>query len=144
MHGLGDDGFSLIEVIVAAAILTISVVALLTSVTAGFSAIDLGRQQSTAVFLAEQRLEQARAFNDGTAAGQGFANLTSATYPAENYGGIPNYPQYRRTVTVTNSPGGVVDTKLIVVSVFYRPQTESTGMPGESSVVVSTLVARHQ
>jgi hypothetical protein len=130
-------------VIAAAAILTIAVFALLSSVVSGFTDVDRGRQQSTAAFLAEQRMEEARSFAMSTAPGQGFASLTNGTFAAQGYGSIANFGQYRRTVTVTDNPGGVANTKLIDVTVFYRPQTDR-GMQGESSVLISTIVARHQ
>lgn len=134
-------GFSLAEVIAAAAVLSIAVVALLSTMTAGFASVDLGRLQSTAVFLAEQKLEDARSFAMSAAAGQGFANLTDASFPAEPYGSIANAPFYRRTVAITNQPDGVANTKLVEVTVFYKPQN-TTGFSGETAVVVSTLVAQ--
>ena len=136
-------GLTLAEVIAAAGILTIAIFALMSAVVSGFTDVDRGRQQSTAVFLAEQRMEEVRSFAMSTSAGQGFANLTAATYAAQAYGSIANYGQYRRTVTVTDNPGGVANTKLIDVAVFYRPQTDR-GMQGESSVLITTVVARHQ
>jgi len=139
---LGDEaGFSLIEVIAAAAILTISVAALLSSVTVGYTSVDLGRQQTTAVFLAEQRLQEARAFAQGTGPGQGFPNLVTGSFPNEAYGAIANAPLHRRTVVVTNNPGGVANTKLVQVNVFYRPPT-SSGTMEETAVNVSTLVTQ--
>ena len=141
---LGDQrGLTLAEVIAAAAILTIAVFALLSAVVSGFTDVDRGRQQSTAIFLAEQRMEEVRSFAMSTAPGQGFANLTGAAYAAQAYGSIANFGQYRRTVTVTDNPGGVANTKLIDINVFYRPQTER-GQAGESNVLVTTVVARHQ
>jgi Tfp pilus assembly protein PilV len=136
-------GLTLTEIVAAAAILTIAVFALLSAVISGFTDVDRGRQQSTAVFLAEQRMEEVRSFAMSLAAGQGFANLSSAAFPAQAYGSITGFGQYRRTVTVTDSPGGVANTKQVDVNVFYRPQTDR-GMQGESSVLVSTLIARHQ
>ena len=127
------------EIIAASAILTVAVVALMSSITTGFTNIDLGRLQSTASFLAEQRLEEIRSFAVSKTAGQGFASVTSGAFPAEAYGAITNNPGYRRTVAVTDNPGGVANTKRVDVSVFYRPQT-SAGMSGETSVNVSTLI----
>lgn len=136
-----EAGFSLAEVIAAAAVMSIAVVGLLSTMTLGFAGMDLGRLQSTAVLLAEQRLEEARAFAASGNAAQGYANLTTATFPAEAYGSIANAPLHRRAATVIDQPGGLANTKVIEVTVFYRPQTER-GLSGESSVMVSTLVAR--
>jgi Tfp pilus assembly protein PilV len=132
-------GVTLMEIIAASAILTIAVAALMSSITAGFTSIDQGRLQSTAVFLAEQRLEEIRAFAVSKTAGQGFASVTTGSFPAEAYGAIPNNPGHRRTVAVTDNPGGVANTKRVDVSVFYRPQT-TAGLTGETSVAVSTLL----
>ena len=128
------------EIIAASAILTIAMVALMSSITAGFTNIDLGRLQSNAAFLAEQRLEEIRAFAVSTTTGQGFAAVTTGSFPAEAYGTIANHPLHRRVVAVTDSPGGVANTKRVDVSVFYRPQT-TNGFTGETSVNVSTLIA---
>jgi Tfp pilus assembly protein PilV len=135
----GQAGLTVMEVVAAAAILTIAVVALLSSITAGFTSVDLGRLQSNAVFLAEQRLEEVRGFAVSTAANQGFVNVTSASFPAEGYGAIANNPAFRRTVTVTDNPAGVANTKRVDVVVFFRPQT-TTGLTGETAVTVSTLI----
>lgn len=136
-----EAGFSIAEVIAAAAVMSIAVVGLLSTMSLGFAGMDLGRLQSTAVLLAEQRLEEARAFAASGSASQGYANLTTAAFPAEAYGTIANAPHHRRTVAVVDQPSGLLDTKRIDVAVFYRPQTER-GLAGESSVLVSTLVAR--
>lgn len=136
-------GLTLTEIIAAAAILAIAVFALLSAVVTGFTGVDRGRQQSTAVFLAEQRMEEVRSFAMSLGAGQGYANLTNASFPAQAYGSIPTFGPYRRTVTVTSNPGGVANVKQVDVNVFYRPQTDR-GMEGESSVLVSTVIARHQ
>lgn len=135
-----DQGFTLAETLAAVGVLGIGLVALLSSMSWGFATVDTSRRSTTALFLAEQRMEQVKAFAVSTAAGQGWALLTSAAFPAEGYGGITGYPDYRRTVTVTTNPGGSApNTKLVEVRVFYRPVT-SAGLGPESSVVVSTLL----
>ena len=72
-------------------------------------------------------------------AAQGFANLTSSSFPAET--SITGYPNYRRTVSITASAGGNADLKLITVTVFYKP-VKSTGLSAETSMAVNSLVAR--
>ena len=135
-----ERGFTLAETLAAVGVLGIGLVALLSSMSWGFATVDTSRRSTTALFLAEQRMEQVRAFAVSTAAGQGWALLTPAAFPAEGYGGIAGYPDYRRTVTVTTNPGGgAPNTKLVEVRVFYRPVT-SAGLGPESSVVVSTLL----
>lgn len=135
-----DHGFTLAETLAAVAILGIGLVALLSSMSWGFASVDGSRRSTTALFLAEQRMEQVKAFAVSTAAGQGWAQVSSTAFPAEGYGAIPGYRDYRRLVTVTTNPGGAAPkTKLVEVQVFYRPVT-SDGLGPETSVVVSTLL----
>jgi Tfp pilus assembly protein PilV len=134
-----EHGLTLIEVVISAAVLTIAVVSVLTSVTAGYTGVDFGRQQSTAVFLAEQKLEEIRGYSLSTATGQGYTNVNTASFPAEAYGSIASHPLFRRTVAVTDSPGGTANTKLVTVTVFFRPQN-TIGSASETSVILNTLV----
>lgn len=142
MRGLVDNeaGFTLVEALAATVFVSMALVALLSAMTVAISQTDWGRQWTTAVFLAEQRLEQVRAFAVSTTPGQGYANLTPAAFPAEGYDTISGYPGYRRATTFTPNPGGVADTTLVAVSVFYSPLT-ATGPGAETSVTVSTLLA---
>src|SRR5207245_9563011 len=60
-HGLTDQrGFPLAEVLVAAVIITLALVALASVVPIAGYAVQDGNQMSTATFLAEQQLEQPR------------------------------------------------------------------------------------
>jgi hypothetical protein len=102
----------------------------------GATRVEGARRATTAHFLAEQRIEQAKAFAVSTAANRGWDLLATASFPAEGYNTIPNYPDYRRTVTVTNFVNPTY--KLVVVQVFYRPVAR-TG--AETAVTVSTQVA---
>jgi Tfp pilus assembly protein PilV len=135
-----EAGFTLAEIAVAGAILAVALVALLAATTTGFTGISSARQSSTAVFLAEQRLEQARAFALSTASGQGFANLNTTNFPSQSYGAIAGYGNFRRDVAVTDSPGGVANTRLVRVTVFYR-SASADGLAPESSIQLSTLIA---
>jgi prepilin-type N-terminal cleavage/methylation domain-containing protein len=64
MHRLtstsGTAGFTLPEVLLAAAIITIAFVGLLTVIPYSTSAVQSGNQTSTATFLANQKLEEAK------------------------------------------------------------------------------------
>jgi Tfp pilus assembly protein PilV len=134
-------GLTLAEILVSAAILTIGATALLGALTLGVGGVEASRQSSTAVFLAEQRLEEARSFAFSTAAGRGFTNLTAAAFPAEGYNAIAGYGGFRRMVAVTDNPGGTADTKLVQVTVFYRPMSSAGGRDAETSSTVSTILA---
>lgn len=138
-RAVGDKGFTLPETLAAVAILSLALVGVLASSGLGVTGVDAARRSTSALFLAEQRMEQVRAFALSTAATQGWANLSGASFPAESYGGIAGYADYRRTVTVTNNPGGAANTKQVEVWVFYRPVT-SQGVGSETSVALSTLL----
>ena len=135
----GQAGFTLIEVLITIAFLSIGIVAMLSSLSAGVSGVDRGRRSTTALFLSEQRMEQIKAFALSKNPLQGWVNVVSANFPAEAYGAIAGYPDYRRTVTITTNPGGAANTKQVEVWVFYRPITPAAN-GGENSITTATLL----
>jgi prepilin-type N-terminal cleavage/methylation domain-containing protein len=120
-------GFTLAEVLLATAIVTIG----LTAVAAGFhhalSAVEAGRQLTIALFLAEQRIEQvmAMALIDFDRVATGF--------PAEE--SVTGYPEYRRNVDVTPGPAGMAGAVLVQVTVAYRPLA-----PAPRRVTLATIL----
>ena len=139
-RGVRDDrGFSLAEVLVSSALLVLTIAAVFSSLAYGVSGVEYSRESSTAVFLAEQRLEQVRAFAVSNAGTQGFTNLTTTAFPAEAYGSISGYANYRRTVSLT--AGGNADLILVQVTVAYRPSS-TKGFGSETSTTLTTLVSR--
>ena len=62
-----------------------------------------------------------------------------AKFPVEAYGAIAAYPDYRRTVTITNNPGGAAYTKQLEVWVFYRPIGPAAN-GGENAITTATLL----
>jgi Tfp pilus assembly protein PilV len=142
MSGLRDSrGVTIAEVLVASSLLIIAIAAVLSSLAYGVSGVESSRESSTAVFLAEQRLEQVRAFAVSTASTQGFANLQTSSFPAEAYGTITGYAQYRRTVTVTPNPGGNTELMLVQVTVAFKPMS-TQGFRAETSTTLTSLVSR--
>lgn len=127
------SGFTLVELMVALALLTLGVVGVSMYFPQALASIESGKQLTTATFLAEQRLEQIK--------GTPFASVIAANFPAENYGAIPREPLYRRTVTITDNPGGQPDTKLVQVSVFFRPVVVTGVLGAERQVMLQTLIA---
>jgi len=125
-------GFTLVEVLIASAIITVG----LTAVAAGFQhaldAVETGRQHTTALFLAEQRLEQVKAL-----ALVDFDRVTTANFPVEEP--VVGYPQYRRSVDVTLSPAGITHAVRVHVTVAYRPFTTAPRM-----VTLATILSRRQ
>jgi Tfp pilus assembly protein PilV len=126
-------GLTLLEVLFALALLSVGLLAVAVAFPVGVSGVEQGKQQTTAVFLADQRLEQIKATD--------FSSITAANFPAEAFGTIASHPRFRRTVTITNSPGGVANTVRVDVSVFYRPVVSFGVLTAERQVTVSTLIA---
>ena len=134
----GQAGFTLAEILVACAIISMGLVAVATGFGFGVDGVEAGRQQSMAVFLAEQRIEQAKEL---AMRQTGLVQLTSTNLPAtEAYGSISGASSYRRTTTITNTPGGVVGAR-VDVSVFYRPVTGRGVLATERSVALSIFLA---
>lgn len=134
----GRAGFTLIEVLIAIVFVSVGIVAVLSSLSVGVSGIDRGRRTTTALFLCEQRMEEIKSFAISQNPLQGWTNVVAAAFPAEGYGAIAGYPDYRRTVTITNNPGGAANTKQVEVWVFFRPISPTNG--GENSITTATLV----
>jgi prepilin-type N-terminal cleavage/methylation domain-containing protein len=135
----GQAGFTLAEILVACAIIAVGLVAVATGFGFGVDGVEAGRQQSTAVFLAEQRIEQAKAL---AMRQTGLVQLTVANLPAtEAYGTIAGAPpHYRRTTTITANPGGLNGAR-VDVTVFYRPVTGRGVLSTERSVSLSIFLA---
>ena len=123
---LGQQGFTLAEIIIACAIIGIGLVTASYAFTVGIQNVETGRQQSTAVFLAEQRMEQVKAAA-AKASEPPLAYLTAGNFPAEAYGDMPGSAKFRRTVTITTFTAGALGTASggirVDVDVFYRQIT---------------------
>ncbi len=150
-----DDarGFTLVELLVAVALIMIGLVAVMQLFPLGTQGMDTGRKQSTAVFLGEQKIEQIKAWALGTGANQGFTTVTAAgtcrnaPNPCAddnlNFNGvniIPGYPEYSRLVIITNP---TATTTLVRVQVGYRGTTVRGGFTGANQVELATLIAQH-
>lgn len=131
-----ERGMTLVELLMAVFIITIGLTAIATGMQLATSSINVGQQETTASFLAEQKIEDIKAFALSTNASQGFANVTSANFPAEAYNSIATYGPYRRTTTITNPSA---TTKVVVVNVFYMPISVSSTVT-ERQVSLSTLL----
>ncbi|OGK95842.1 MAG: hypothetical protein A3D33_03650 [Candidatus Rokubacteria bacterium RIFCSPHIGHO2_02_FULL_73_26] len=132
-----QTGFTLAEVLVATLVLSIALVAVATGFQLGASGIEVGKGETAAAFLAEQRLEELKAL---ALADWTNAALAAGTTP-EGYGAITGAPTFRRTVSITDSPGGTTSAKLLQVSVFYRPVTGRGMLDQEREVTAVALVA---
>jgi prepilin-type N-terminal cleavage/methylation domain-containing protein len=139
-------GFTLAELLAAVFVISLGLVAVGAGFATAIQGVETSRQQTTATFLAEQRLEQVRAtlLGNSLVACMGFANITTACFPAQAYSSITNAPGYRSTVTITNYiVNGNIARKRVDVEVFYRPIVAWGVLTAERSVRLSTLVANH-
>jgi Tfp pilus assembly protein PilV len=133
-----QSGITLLEVLLALGLIGAGLLALASAFPMGMSGLEAGKQQTVAAFLAEQRLEEIK----GTA----FANITTANFPAENYGAAGLPVGYRRTVAITNNPGTMTNAVRVDVSVFYRPVMSwgvLTAASAERQVTISGVIAVH-
>jgi len=140
-------GFSLAELLAAVFIISVGLVAVGAGFATAIQGVETGRQQTTATFLAEQRMEQVRAtaLGNSLVACMGFVNVTAACFPTQAYASITNAPGYRSTVTITDYlVGGNVARKRVDVEVFYQPVVAwGVQLSAERSVRLSTLIANH-
>jgi prepilin-type N-terminal cleavage/methylation domain-containing protein len=142
---LGQGGLTLIEVLLAIAIIGIALAGLAIVVPVSSYGVQDGNQVSTATYLAEQMIERARAATWsadpaidclGLSTGAAAPVPTGATCPGgmattfpDEAGGVSGYPQYRRTVRVascaTTPCAGITTTamRLVEVTVAYAPLT---------------------
>lgn len=146
-----EAGLTLVEILIALGIIIIGLMAVMRAFPLATQGIETGQQQSTGVFLAEQRIEEIKAFSLSTAAGQGFANVpicnpcnAAGPFNQENFNAIVGYPEYSRTVIVQNGP--TATTRSVQVLVNYRRVT-GTGVftnsaAGANQVSVQTLIAQ--
>jgi prepilin-type N-terminal cleavage/methylation domain-containing protein len=137
-----QQGFTLAEVLMATFILSIGLVAVATGFQYASSGVEIGKGQTTATFLAEQRVEQlkATAIVDFTNAALNAATTTEWC-PSTGAAcvGVATVGFYRRVTTITNNPGGTcaASCKLIQVSVFSHAVT---GQNQEQRIDLRTMV----
>jgi prepilin-type N-terminal cleavage/methylation domain-containing protein len=159
-----DRGLTLAEILIAVAILGLGLVGLAAVIPGSTFAVQEGNQLSTATFLAEQRIERARAATWtglpatdclGVSTGNAAPVPTGATcngaattqFPDE--ASVAGYPAYSRIVRVTDCGvtacvPGVTDPRmrLVTVTVTYGGLTAAGQSPVDSTVSLQWLVAR--
>lgn len=161
----GDQrGLTLVEILVAAAVLGVAVAALGIVVPVSLAGVRDGNQLSTATFLAEQALERTRAAAwtaNPPVDCLGLSSGDAAPVPAgatchgamdtafADEGVVSGHPQYRRAVRVASCDStpcaGVTaaDLRLVEVSVAYTPLTGAGGVPASPKTVrLAWLVSR--
>ena len=140
-------GFSLAELLAAVFVISVGLLAVGAGFSTAIQGVETGRQQTTATFLAEQRMEQvhATALGNSLLACMGYVNITNACFPAQAYGAIPSAPGYRSVVSVIPLAAdgvGVIHGKRVDVEVFYQPIVAwGVQVTAERSVRLSTFFA---
>ena len=123
--GARPGAFTLIEVMVAVAIIGVEFVSLYLGMTQGFAIIQLARENLRATQILQEKMETIRLYSWDQITTSGFipTNFTAAFYPAgsqTNQGAV-----YQGTVTITNAPVGASsgygnDLKLVLVQVNWN------------------------
>lgn len=143
-----EDGFTLVEMLAATAILAIGLVAAAVAFQYAISGIEAGRGETTATFLVETKLEELKnlALVDWTNVALKAGTTTEYCQPGgTGCSTTPTHAAYRRATTVTDSPGGIctASCKVVQVTVYYRPISGEGQLDQERRVDVLTMfVAR--
>ena len=156
-----EDGMTLPEVLAAAALVSVGLIALASAIPLAAYGIQEGNQLSTATFLANQRMEQVRSRSWNTSPAIDNLGSSVSTSTAPQSGGATTFPDesplaapyagYTRTVRIRDCSlaggcSGVQDAGLrqVTVTVSYRPMTGVGQAPAGvgKSAVLTTLVAR--
>lgn len=164
---------TLVEVLLALSILSVGLIAFAAALPLGTSYITQSNLDSTALFLAQQRLEEIRSASwtsappadcVGVSASATSAPVTGSwtncpgtapaglvTYPDEAYGSMTGSAGYRRTTRIIDCVtgcAGVTDTYLrqMTVTVFFRPAGASGALQTaqEQGVQLTSLKAKRQ
>src|SRR5262245_474149 len=107
-----SHGFTLSEVLIAMAVLSIGLLGLSAMTLAMGKSLTFSKQQTIATTLAQDKIEAVKHTH--------YAQVVPANYPPEAYNTIPGYPQFSRTVVVhTDSP--LADTKTVTVTTTWQP-----------------------
>jgi hypothetical protein len=142
-----DRGASLAEILVATCILSFGLVAVATGFQYATSSADVGRGETIAVFLAEQRIESLKS----AALADWSSSLLAAGARPEPYGMLADAPRHRRQTVIDDYGGAdcadaapaMVTCKRVRVTVYYRSVAGGAGIDQERRVdLVTVLVAR--
>ena len=142
-----ESGLTLVEILVAIAIIMVGLAVVMQAFPLGTQGMDTGRRQSTADFLAEQKIEEIRAWSLAPPP-RGFDNMPICNNPCtgagpfnlEGFSSIPGYGDYSRTVIVQNGP--TATTRLVRVTLSYRRVTSAGVFTDGTQVSLETLVGR--
>src|SRR2546427_9708652 len=82
----GTRGFTLAEVLIATAFIMVAFGSVGIGFLRGTSSVETGRQQTTAIYLAEQRLEQIKAWSLSTVTTQGCSSVAAGAAGGRDVG----------------------------------------------------------
>jgi prepilin-type N-terminal cleavage/methylation domain-containing protein len=135
-----ESGVSLIEVLVSLVLFAVALLGIAAAYPLSRSAVSAGGQATVAVGLARQTLEEMRNRRYTST----IDDITASNFPSWGYDMIPNFPTFRRTVSITDgvpeascTPSGTPCSKRVSVTVVYR---NSTGQ--EQAVTLTTIFVR--
>lgn len=139
-----DNGFTLAEVLAAMSIIAVALLATTAALQYGLSGIEIGRGESSAVFLIEHKLEELKAVALADWADDALEPGTTTEYCVASSGAcsaMPTPAAFRRTTTVTANSGGhcTAQCKFVMVSVFFRPITVLGQLNAERRVDVGAV-----
>jgi prepilin-type N-terminal cleavage/methylation domain-containing protein len=163
-RGHGQDGLTLVEVLVAVGVVGVALGGLAVVIPVSSYGVQEGRHVSTATFLAEQMLErvQAAAWSDSPVidclglsvgdtapipTGATCHGVTSTPFPDEA-AGVGGHPQYRRRVRVTSCatrPCAGTSTSVmrrVEVAVVHAPLAGMGTPPWDRAVRLERLVTQ--
>lgn len=136
-----ERGLSLVEVLVSLGVLSFLALSVMTMVTTAIHLNKLSQERSVATTLAAERIHQMKSMDFRSAANYAEYALPGETVGAgppqtftTAYGGIPDYPDHRRTVELTyDTP--VAGVLKVEVSVFW----EHINQPERSHTMIEFL-----
>jgi prepilin-type N-terminal cleavage/methylation domain-containing protein len=103
-----EKGFTLVEVLIAVMVLAVAFLAMYQMQAMAVRGNETANQVTIATMLAQDKMEEIRNTN--------YDDVTNLNFPTENYGMVPNFPQFRREVAVTEN-GRV---KTVRVTVLWK------------------------
>jgi prepilin-type N-terminal cleavage/methylation domain-containing protein len=144
----GHDGFTLAEILAAMALIAVGLVTMAAALQHGLSGIEIGRGESAAVFLVEDKLEELRGLALVDWTNTALQPGTTTEYCRPFSGGCsatPTPASLRRMTTVGAGSGGTCSAKckIVSVSVFYRAMTVLGQLDHERRVdILAMFVSR--
>ncbi|MBI4639608.1 MAG: prepilin-type N-terminal cleavage/methylation domain-containing protein [Candidatus Tectomicrobia bacterium] len=130
-----DNGFTLVEVMVAMAVFSIVLLGFMTLQVTATRTNATAQKVGNAALLAETILDQIE--------NTSYDQITINTFPSQDYGTIPGFPFFRTEVVITdNSP--IPNLKTIVMRLYWKDTGGTKTSSGllERNLEVRTLIGK--